>query len=183
MQEKQVRLQQRLGPEIQEFRTQCQTLLLATSDAQGAPNVSYSPFAWDEQGYYILVSDIARHAGNLKVRPNASMMLIEDETGSRQIYARKRLTFEVQAKWIIRDSDDWLRGTQLLLQRHGAIVQELLKMADFHLFCLVPQQGLYVKGFGQAFQVSGTDTIDLVHLDQGHQPVAGEKLPEPPVNS
>ena len=37
------------------------------------------------------------------------------------------------------------------------------------LFRLAPTQGLFVKGFGQAFQVSGDDLVDFVHLEQGHR--------------
>ncbi len=49
---KQERLQNRLGPEIKEFREACQTLQLATVDANGKPNVSYAPFALLDDGYY-----------------------------------------------------------------------------------------------------------------------------------
>jgi hypothetical protein len=37
------------------------------------------------------------------------------------------------------------------------------------MFRLKPIQGLFVKGFGQAFQVSGDDLVDFVHLDEGHK--------------
>ena len=55
-------------------------------------------------------------------------------------------------------------------QRHGEIIDNLIRMDDFTLFCLQPGQGLYVKGFGQAYRVSADDLVDLVHLDQGHKP-------------
>ena len=181
MQEKQARLQQRLGPEIQEFRQACKTLMLATCDAAGQPNVSYAPFAWNEHGYFVLISEIARHARNLKLRPQLSFMLIEDEQLSRQLYARRRLTFDASAALVARDSLMWQAGIQALQERHGALVADLANMADFSLFCLQPESGLYVKGFGQAFEVSGQGAVDIVHLDQGHRPVAGTQLPLPEV--
>ena len=80
MQDRQQRLQQRLEPESQAFRDQCRTLVLATRDPEGAPNVSYAPFALGDGGYYVLISDIARHARNLKLVPRVSLMLIEDQS-------------------------------------------------------------------------------------------------------
>ncbi|MDM7483544.1 MAG: pyridoxamine 5'-phosphate oxidase family protein, partial [Vibrio metschnikovii] len=77
---KQERLQGRLEPEIKEFRQQRTTLQLATVDAQGKPNVSYAPFVQNQAGYFILISHIARHARNLAVNPQVSIMMIEDES-------------------------------------------------------------------------------------------------------
>ena len=169
MQDKQQRLQQRLEPEIQAFRDACRSLMLATVDADGMPNVSYAPFALGPEGYYVLISDIARHARNLKQVPKVSLMLIEDEANARQLYARQRLTFDASVRIVERDSEEWRQGIAFLLARHGEIVAGLSKMDDFTLFCLQPQQGLYVKGFGQAFQVSSHDLIDVLHLTEGHR--------------
>ena len=82
MSERQERLQNRLQPEIREFRDGCRTLQLATVDGEGNPNASYAPFVLQEDGYYVLISEIARHARNLQQVPKVSLMLIEDETGA-----------------------------------------------------------------------------------------------------
>ena len=73
---KQERLQGRLGPEIKEFRQERRTLQLATVDEEGRPNVSYAPFVQNQEGYFVLISDIARHARNLKANPQVSLMMI-----------------------------------------------------------------------------------------------------------
>ncbi len=62
---KQERLQGRLGPEIKEFRQERRTIQLATVDAEGRPNVSYAPYVQNQEGYFVLISQIARHARNL----------------------------------------------------------------------------------------------------------------------
>ncbi len=54
-------------------------------------------------------------------------------------------------------------------QRFGDIIDGLSSLEDFKMFRLKPIQGLFVKGFGQAFQVSGDDLVDFVHLDEGHK--------------
>ncbi|UTM58665.1 heme utilization protein HutZ [Photobacterium sp. CCB-ST2H9] len=168
-QEKQERLQNRLGPQIQEFRETCQTLQLATVDADGKPNVSYAPFALLEDGYYILISRIARHARNLLENPQVSLMMIEDEAESKAIFARMRLTFEADVVLVERHTERWQAGIEALKVRFGEIVDGLSGLEDFNLFRLEPTQGLFVKGFGQAFQVSGDDLVDFVHLTEGHR--------------
>jgi heme utilization protein HutZ len=176
---KQERLQNRLEPEIHEFRQQCRTLQLATVDEQGCPNVSYAPFVYNEEGYFVLISEIARHARNLVAAPNLSIMMIEDEASSKELYARKRLTFDATAGQIERDSEVWDRVIGQLADRFGSIIHNLSQMKDFKLFRLKATRGLYVKGFGKAYQVSNDDLIDFVHLEQGHQPIeAMEAFPE-----
>ncbi|OYD25825.1 heme utilization protein HutZ [Oceanimonas baumannii] len=169
--EKQARLQGRLEPEIREFRDSMKTLLLATVDAEGAPNVSYAPFALREDGYYILISELARHTRNLLSVPSVSLMMVEDEQGCRTLFARKRLTFDARPERVERDTEAWLAGIRALTERHGDMVTGLAGLGDFHLFRLVPERGLFVKGFGQAFAVSGDDLVDVLHLTDGHKAV------------
>ena len=166
---KQERLQNRLGPEIQEFRDSRKTLQLATVDCEGKPNVSYAPFVLLDDGYYILISEIARHARNLLQNPDASLMLVEDEDTSKQLFARKRLTFDATAILVTRDEDKWGKAVAQMKERFGEIIDGLSSLEDFKLFRLKPIQGLFVKGFGQAFQVSGDDLVDFVHLEEGHK--------------
>ncbi|WP_299015413.1 heme utilization protein HutZ [uncultured Photobacterium sp.] len=166
---KQERLQNRLGPEIKEFRESCLTLQLATVDAEGKPNVSYAPFALLDDGYYVLISQLAKHARNLLENPKVSLMMIEDEVASKTIYARKRLTFEANVFVVDRETERWREGVSALQDRFGEIVEGLSSLADFSLFRLEPIHGLFVKGFGQAFQVSGDELVDFVHLQAGHK--------------
>ncbi|OAN17701.1 heme utilization protein HutZ [Photobacterium jeanii] len=166
---KQERLQNRLGPEIKEFRESCLTLQLATVDADGKPNVSYAPFALLDDGYYVLISQIARHARNLLENPQVSLMMIEDEGTAKTLYARKRLTFEADVSVVERETERWAEAVAGLKTRFGEIIDGLSGLEDFKMFRLAPTQGLFVKGFGQAFQVSGDDLVDFVHLTEGHR--------------
>ena len=169
---KQERLQGRLGPEIQEFRQERRTLQLATVDEQGRPNVSYAPFVQNQDGYFVLISEIARHARNLQVNPSVSIMMIEDEESSKQLFARKRLTFDAVASVVERDSEQWQQVIKQMQQRFGEIIDGLSQLQDFVLFNMKPEQGLFVKGFGQAYQVSDDDLVDFVHLQDGHKKVS-----------
>ncbi|HHF3040769.1 heme utilization protein HutZ [Vibrio diabolicus] len=168
---KQERLQGRLGPEIKEFRQERRTLQLATVDAEGRPNVSYAPYVQNQEGYFVLISKIARHARNLLENPNVSLMMIEDEESSKQLFARKRLTFDAVANVVERDTDMWQQVVGQMKERFGEIIDGLSQLEDFVLFNLKPESGLFVKGFGQAYQVSGDDLVDFVHLQEGHKKI------------
>lgn len=119
--------------------------------------------------YQVLISTIAKHARNLIEVPKVSLMLIEDESNSRQIFARRRLTFEAAARIVEREDPEWESALNALKARHGDLITDLSKMQDFKLFCFKPTAGLFVKGFGQAFEVGVDDLINVVHLDKGHQ--------------
>jgi len=141
MSERQERLQNRLQPEIREFRDGCRTLQLATVDGEGNPNASYAPFVLQEDGYYVLISEIARHARNLQQVPKVSLMLIEDETGARELFARKRLTFDAVAEVVARDDERWGKAIAALEGRFGDIVKGLsnLKVRRHRQRALQPQ--------------------------------------------
>lgn len=171
---KQERLQGRLEPEIKEFRQERRTLQLATVDENGRPNVSYAPYVQNQDGYFVLISEIARHARNLQVNPNVSIMMIEDEGSSKQLFARKRLTFDAVASVVPRDSQHWQQVIAQMQGRFGEIIEGLSQLEDFVLFNLKAEKGLFVKGFGQAYQVSGNDLVDFVHLEQGHKKVSNQ---------
>jgi heme utilization protein HutZ len=168
---KQERLQGRLGPEIKAFRQERRTLQLATVDAKGRPNVSYAPYVQNQEGYFVLISQIARHARNLLENPNVSLMMIEDEGSSKQLFARKRLTFDAVATVVERDTEIWQQVIGQMQLRFGDIIDGLSQLEDFVLFNLKAEQGLFVKGFGQAYQVSGDDLVDFVHLQEGHKKI------------
>ncbi len=170
------RLQSRLEPEVREFRDSRQTLQLATISADGIPNATYAPFAFDSKAYYILVSDLAAHGQNLKKNRHVSILMIEDETECKNIYARKRLTFDTHAELVEKQSEGWSQGVSALKDRFGEIIDNLSQLGDFNLYRLVPESGRYVKGFGQAFVIFGTDMLDFVHLTEGHVKAEKERM-------
>ncbi|MEL6162879.1 MAG: pyridoxamine 5'-phosphate oxidase family protein [Cyanobacteria bacterium J06628_3] len=74
------------------------TVVLGTVNADNVPSISYAPFVIDEtKNIYIFVSEFSTHTFNLQANPKASVMLIEDETKSKQIFARRRLTYSCSA--------------------------------------------------------------------------------------
>lgn len=96
----------------QQLLNQTESLILATTNADGSPLTSYAPFIVDEQRrFYIFTSQLAAHTANLQRAGQASVMLIEDEAAATQIFARQRVTFQCRASLIPRDSEE---GEQVL---------------------------------------------------------------------
>ncbi|POF60956.1 heme utilization protein HutZ, partial [Vibrio vulnificus] len=71
-----------------------------------------------------------------------------------------------------RDTQLWHQVITQMEERFGEIVSGLSQLEDFVLFNLKAERGLFVKGFGQAYQVSGDDLVDFVHLQEGHRKIS-----------
>lgn len=140
-------------PQVKELVESTKSLILATIDADGNPTASYAPFVNLDGSFQIFVSFMARHTKNLQDRKKVSLMLIDDESDSKQIYARNRLTIDSEAKQVEKDSDLWNRTLIALKERHGKVVDVLSEMNDFIMFDLKPIKGAYVNGFGSAYFV------------------------------
>lgn len=154
-------------PQIQELINSTKTLILATLDADNRPTASYAPYVYWGKSFYILVSFMAKHTRNLRDRKKVSLMLIEDESATRQIYARDRITIDSEAELVATNTTEYTEVLTALQQRHGKIVEVLSNLEDFVLFRLKPQQGNYVNGFGSAYFVDA-DLQVIEHRKGAH---------------
>lgn len=163
--------QARLNQEILDFIDSRRSLHLATITHEGDPYTSYAPFARGDECLYILISEIAVHALNLQANPRASVMIIEDEDSAGELFARLRVSYQMDAQLQDVESEGWKEGIKVLAQRHGERINNLSQLADFRLFKLVPRKGRYVKGFGKAFDLIGGSLAaeKISHLKDGHK--------------
>ena len=147
------------------------TAILSTISADGEPNASYAPLAIDnENNIYTYLSELSQHTKNLFNNQKVSLMLIEDESKSTNIFARKRLTIDVDVELIDRGTIDWYEKITYLETKFGESMKYLKEMTDFHLFQFKPKNALLVYGFGKAFRFTGSGLDQLQHLnDQGHK--------------
>ena len=119
---------------------------------------------------YIYISDLSRHTKNLIDTCKVSIMFIEDESMADNIFARKRLTINVDAELIERKTEKWYEKINFLEDNFGETIKYLKEMNDFHLFRLIPKDALLVYGFGKAFRFTGKKLNQLKHLnDEGHK--------------
>ncbi|MDX1697432.1 MAG: pyridoxamine 5'-phosphate oxidase family protein [Thiohalobacterales bacterium] len=142
------------------FRQEHDAILLSTSSPEGIPDAGYAPCFVDDEGRcHILVSQLARHTKNLVSRPVASLMWIEDRESGRNAFARRRLVLQCRAEQIQRDGEDWKRTLKQLEDCFGKTVRLLSGLPDFMLFRFDAIDGNYVRGFGQAYPVTGNDLV------------------------
>lgn len=151
-----------------------QSIQLATVSADGQPSASYSPALLDENNnFYIYISEMADHTGNLMDTGKASLMIIEDEGTADQLFARKRVSFQAKAEHIKAETPEWESILEKYVEKYGRVAAHLKSMGDFHLFRLVPSNGRLVVGFGRAYSIS-PDLTEVEHLKgeggQGHRP-------------
>jgi putative heme iron utilization protein len=164
-----------IAPDVAGLIEKSRSVILATVDAEGNPNSSYAPFARIGNKLYVLVSFMSRHTKNLRDMKKASVMFIDDESETKQIYARVRLTVDMLTAQIERGTPVWETGTQQLKSRHGKVVEVLEGMEDFIMIELTPVKGAYVNGFGSAYFVDENLEITEHRNDVGHRVAADKK--------
>ena len=167
---KNTRLQSQLIQEIDEFLHSRQSLLLSTLDTDNYPHASYAPFTIYNNGIFIFISRLAAHTQHLLSQPKASVLLIEDENVCEDVFARKRLTYQMFVNAIERESLLWSQAIDSMTERLGERVTLLSQLDDFVLFQLLPKSGRYVKGFGKAYELHG-DNLSINNL----QHISGPK--------
>lgn len=147
------------------FLDDISSLMLATCDRDGQPNASYAPFVTDDdRNFYIYISGLSAHTQNLTETGKASIMAIEDEATTQQIFARGRLTFECSAAEVERETPAWNAIADRFEERFGKIIEVFRPLADFRIIQLVPSSGRFVIGFGAAYDVSGDNLDRLVQV-------------------
>lgn len=156
--------------EYNAFTSIVESVMLGTVDFDQNPNVSYTPFVIDEEkNIYIFVSGMSVHTKNLHENGKASVMFVEDERNSKQIFARRRLTYNCMASLIQKDNPQWDLIADKFAERFGNIIDSLRSLPDFRIFKLTPYNGLFVIGFGAAYSISGENLNDVIHITgNGH---------------
>jgi putative heme iron utilization protein len=158
--------------EARRFRTSFDSLLLATASREGQPHASYAPYVLGDQGtMWVYLSELAVHTDNLLTAPCASVLFIEDERSAQHLFARKRLTCDCQVESVPRGTEIWECLMDRFIEKHGQFMTMLKGLEDFHLFSLMPISAVYVRGFAQAYSLTGANLDEIRHInDKGHRP-------------
>ena len=157
--------QQELYERFNRLQEESKSLVLGTTGEQSLPRVSYAPYVRDESGsFFIFVSRLSERTSELFDRPVASILLIEDESKTSQIFARVRITYLCDVAVIDRAYPDYDKIMSLFCERFGNVVDVLRSLPDFILFRLVPRSGRFVTGFGQAYNLCGERLERLDHI-------------------
>lgn len=156
--------------EVNTFLETFQTLVMASLTPEGNPHASTAPYVRMENHFYILISTVAQHGRNLLIHPDISLLFAEDESQCVQPFARKRVSIEAVASEVHREHESFIR----VIERFKAhfdpeLVTSLTQMGDFHLFCLTPQSGSIVMGFGKAYRLNENIEVQTQIMGQHHK--------------
>jgi len=135
----------------QKLQQSYRCLLLSTVSEQGVPLASFAPYVQYQDDFYILVSELAEHTGNMLSVPIASVMFIESEQSAKNIFARQRAVIQVSIRPVTQPRSLVDELLALMQEQHGNTVTVLQGLADFKILQLKPVKGRYVVGFGKAY--------------------------------
>lgn len=127
-----------------------QSLALATANEAGDPHCSSVPYLLHQGHFFILVSGLAKHTGNLLQSGRCHVQILADEQATVNPFARQRLSYACRIERVARPSARADELLVLLRRRFGPTVDMLGSLPDFHLLEVIPQSGNIVLGFGQA---------------------------------
>ncbi|MCM0588910.1 MAG: HugZ family protein [Gloeotrichia echinulata DVL01] len=156
---------EKIQAEYEKFPKQFQSIIISTVNQQNIPNASYSPFIIDEfKNIYIYISGLATHTQNINTNPHVSVLFIDDETNTNNIFARRRLNFDCIATLIDHETDHWHQIVDQFQERFGQTIEILRGLPDFRIFQLTPQSGRFVIGFGNIYNINGDNLHQLVQI-------------------
>lgn len=122
------------------------------------------PFIKDESGnFYIFTSEIASHFKALANSDGVSLMFVSGEMskmGAEFSMQRCKIHCQVNA-CDLEDKEEILMGFK---NRYGEIVDTLRQFKDFVLFQLVPKNGVFIRGFGQAYKIDEGQVLPHVKI-------------------
>lgn len=146
-----------------DFIKDFQSAVLGTLDEKALPFGSYAPFVHHEHRFYIFISNVAKHAKNLQAMPKASLLFIEDESKTEQIFARKRISLQCSSQMIERDDPRFQEVMTVFKKKFSEdMVTMLMGMQDFNLYELSTDYGEATFGFGEAYNIGGEYMEELV---------------------
>ena len=156
-----------LGVERDRLLAEARTLVMAASGGDAMPEMGVTPLVRMNGAFYIYPSRLSAHVRAVLAAGKAAFMVIEDESKTQNIWARKRLKFDSELVEIDRKSDEFNAVCDIFADKHGPTMGLIRDFSDFHLLRLRPLGGLMVLGFARAYRLSG-EALDVTeHLRSG----------------
>ena len=143
------------------------SIQLATLNDHGQPEISYAPYIRYNNHFYLYLSSLAKHSRNLVLNPEFSCMVIEDEAGCKQPFARKRLRATAVSSVVDKSSDVYAKVMDSFNQQFGNVIELLQTFPDFNCYEITIKKGSLVLGFGRAYSFEGNEFERLSLLREG----------------
>ncbi|MGB1105496.1 MAG: hypothetical protein ACPG36_03350 [Candidatus Puniceispirillaceae bacterium] len=142
------------------------TILMAAPGEGEMPEMGVTPVIRHDGAMFIYPSRLSAHVRAMLEAGMAACLVIEDEEGAQNIWARKRIKFDAELIEIERDSNFFNVVCDGFAARHGPTMGLIRDFTDFHLLRLRPTGGVMVLGFAQAYRLAGPDLAVTAHLRQ-----------------
>lgn len=85
------------------------------------------------RGLYVYTSTRSKHTKNMTETTRASVMFIEDETRTRNFFARERFTCECRAEVVDRESKEWRTVMSLFKKKFGRVFAMIPSTTGFYV--------------------------------------------------
>lgn len=131
----------------------------------GEPNLAMMAVAFenDFSAFYIHVSKLGKHTGDMENNPRVSLLLIEADDHRPDPQTLARVAIQGTATIIPREDSDYARVRTLYLKRFPE-AEQLFSLGDFNLWRITPKSGRFVAGFGRAFNLVPDALRNISHL-------------------
>jgi heme oxygenase (biliverdin-IX-beta and delta-forming) len=120
----------------------------------GEPNlamVAYA-FAEDISAFYIHVSRLGKHTGDMETDPRVSLLITETDDRRPDPQTLARVAIRGMAAMLPRSDPGYAQVKTLYLQRFPE-AEQFFSLGDFNLWKITPKGGRFVAGFGRAFNL------------------------------
>jgi len=120
----------------------------------GEPNLAMVAYAFadDFSSFYIHVSKLGKHTGDMEADPHVSLLITEADDQRADPQTLARVSIHGTAEILPRNASDHVRIKDLYLQRFPE-AEQLFSLGDFNLWKISPKSGRFVAGFGRAFNL------------------------------
>jgi putative heme iron utilization protein len=147
------------------LRESTTSVQLATLGADQSPEASYAPCVWSEGKCYLYLSGLSSHCRNLLNNPKISLLLVDDTVSTVNPFARVRASLHGRARVINRDDSEFAGLMRIFHHRFGKVMALIEPLPDFRLFQVHADSGSFIRGFGQAYALSGDELDELQAVD------------------
>jgi heme oxygenase (biliverdin-IX-beta and delta-forming) len=120
----------------------------------GEPNlamVAYA-FAEDFSAFYIHVSKLGKHTGDMENDPRVSLLLTETDDRRVDPQTLARVSIRGMTEILPREDPTYTQVKNIYLTRFPE-AEQLFSLGDFNLWKITPRGGRFVAGFGRAFNL------------------------------
>lgn len=154
---------EKIEAEIEQLKNVNKTMVLATKTVDNKAEVSYLPYIYLNDRYYIILTKSASHYENIVQAKTFQGMIIESEQEAVSTFFRKRLIFNFMYEGI-NESEE---VAQQFVAVHGPLTHQVLKM-NFNIFALKVVDARVILGPGQAYHLDGSEKVQE-QIIKGHE--------------